>query len=542
MVQGKSFRRSFRFAVGFLAILAWAPFAFAPGVGMAIPLAKIAQQADLIIKAAAISSAPVSDDWFQNYPGFGVYSTRMRVISVVKGSLGSGQIEFHHYGIDRQSRMVSMAMPQLYEFEPGRSYIVFAGSTNQDGVLRQLWKNSTVKSDQGVYLAADETPVGDKEAKDVLNTEFCGMLASSKPKDVLYAIRQLDEMSNPAGRLIKLSDFDRNQALQVISPLLTNPDEQVAGSAIQAIGGSNPYFKDENAIFWLAKAGGRPLPGIGAWESDQNQGAHQYLNQLVEIADGTGSIDLRVMAIRALGRSGQENELNAAVRWAHAPEPRIRAAGTILLADFRGKTVNDLLVASANDPDYQVRKAAARAIGFGQLADVLPVLGKALHDENKDVRSAAALSLVSFHPAQSADILSANINDADYKSVFVNVLAAENAEPYLDALREIIERKLQPPFWSGTIPYADSWNILMKYLQTQRPEILQSSRFARQFDALEKAQIFSSSQPRDLYDFYLKNGMKERAANFREYVRRTAPFDVEQFFKQVDIKYGISKH
>ncbi|MGA2262629.1 MAG: hypothetical protein ABSH28_14490 [Acidobacteriota bacterium] len=53
--------------------------------------------------------------------------------------------------------------------------------------------------------------------------------------------------------------------------------------------------------------------------------------------------------------------------------------------------------------------------------------------------------------------------------------------------------------------------------------------------------MFFSGPPRDLYELYIKNGMKERAASFRAYIRRTALFDMEQFFNQVDAKYGISK-
>jgi hypothetical protein len=78
MFQGKSHSKTIGLLVGFLVILAWAPCAFAPMVAMAIPLAKIAQQADFIIKAKTISTAPASDDWFENHPGFGVYSTRMQ--------------------------------------------------------------------------------------------------------------------------------------------------------------------------------------------------------------------------------------------------------------------------------------------------------------------------------------------------------------------------------------------------------------------------------------------------------------------------------
>jgi tetratricopeptide (TPR) repeat protein len=530
---------SLAIAFVFIANLVFVPRAFAPLIAMAIPLDQIAQQSSVIIKAKAISSSPATDDWFQSYPGYKVYSTRMQVVSIIKGIPGSQQIEFHHYGTDKAVPQTSMEFVQVYEFKQDRSYIVFAANTAQDGVLRQLWKNPTVKSDQGVYLAADDTVVRVGRIADILFTEFTNLLANSVTEDVLYGIRQLDEMSNPLNRLLKLHDFGQSEVLGAISPLMSNGDEQIAKAAIQAIGGSNPYFRDEDAIFWLAKVGGRKLPGIGAWESDQNPGAHEYYRQLEEVADGKGSAELKSMAIRALGRSAHSDLVPAVLRWITSTEPRVREAATILSADFPAESVAGSITTSANDPDPRVRVAAARAIGFGQFADLLSVLAQSLHDESLDVRRAALMSLASFSPQKSRDILRANIDNPEFRSVFVNILASENPEPYLKALGEIIgDKQLFAPV-SGKIPSAESWDILFRYLKTRTTQALQSGKFNPQFEVLEKAQFFDSSNPRDLYEFYLANGMKDRAANFREYIRRTSPFRMEDFFERVDLKYGI---
>ena len=523
----------------FIANLVFAPCAFESAIGLAIPLDQIAEQSNVIIKAKAISSVPATDDWFQGHPGYKVYSTKMQVVSVIKGVLGSLQIEFHHYGIDKAVPQTSMDFVQAYEFTPDRSYIVFSANTVQDGVLRQLWKNPTVKFDQRVYLAADDAAAKGSRIADILYAEFTNMLASPRAEDVLYGIRQLDEMSNPLNRLLKLHDFDHSEVLRAISPLMSNGDEQIAKAAIQAVGGSNPYFKDEDAISWLVKVGGRKLPGVAPWEPDQNPGSQQYYRQLIEVADGKGSVELRAMAIRALGRSGRADLLPSVLSWAHSTEPRIREAATVLMADFLAEDVADPIASSANDPDPQVRIAAAKAIGFGQFADSLPVLSQSLRDTNIKVRHAAALSLASFSPRQSAEILRANIDNPDYKAVFVNILASENPEPYLKMLGEIIEAKQFFLPWSGKLPAADSWDILFGYLKTRATEALQSGKFNPQFEVLEKAQFFDSSEPRDLYDLYLANGMKDRAANFREYIRRSSPFGMEDYFDRVDIKYGI---
>jgi hypothetical protein len=524
--------------VAFWISLAWSTLGFATAL-QTISLDQMAQQSNVIFKAKVISSSPIIDEWFENVPGYKTVSTRMQVISAMKGALGPQFIEFHHYSIDKNATVMSMSMLQVHEFEPNRNYIVFSIIRAQDGVLRQFSKNASM-FEQGVYLAADDAVVRDGKIADVLYFEFTKLLASPNSEDVLYGIRLLDRMSNPLGRLTQLQDFDRTKVLQAISPLMSNREEKVAKAAIQAVGGSNPYFKDDDAISWLAKIGGRTLPGIAPWESDQNPGAHEYYRQLVEIADGTGPIELRALAIRALGRAGVPDLLHAVLRWAHSAEPQIREAATLLLADFPAASINDCILSSLNDTDSRVRKASIRVIGFAQTEDLLPILGQALHDSNNALRGAAALSLASFSPKKSGDILRANIEDSDYKAVFVNILASENAKPYVGMLSDIIQKR-QSILWAGTIPYAESWDILFKYLKTQTSETLQSGQFNNQLEVLEKAEIFSSSPPRDLYQFYLKNGLNDRAAKFREYIRRTSNFDMELYFKRVDAEYGGSK-
>jgi len=231
--------------------------------------------------------------------------------------------------------------------------------------------------------------------------------------------------------------------------------------------------------------GSRPLPGIFPWEIAQNPGARRYCRQLIEIADGRHSVALRVMAIRALGRAEGAEVLDGVLRWSRSAEPQIREAAIILLADFDLKRIKDTLVTAAGDTDPHVRKAAARAIGFGQFDSLLPILDKALHDRNGEVKRAAAESLVSFSAAHSRDISLANINDPDYSLLFIIILASEESVPYIDALCEIINKRKTAGLGGLGEPYA-SWEMLMAYWGSQKEEDLRSDRFNRQFDWSER--------------------------------------------------------
>jgi hypothetical protein len=158
-----------------------------------------------------------------------------------------------------------------------------------------------------------------------------------------------------------------------------------------------------------------------------------------------------------------------------------------------------------------------------------------LKDGDPTVSAAAALSLISFPPAKVDGLLMEHVEDAEFKSVFVNALAESRPEAYLDALAEIIVKRLEPThFWGGQIPSAQSWTILFKFLQDRSAKELASGDLDKYMDALEKARFWSSSEPRDLYAFYVKHKMAERARSFREKCTATFTYDIGYYFDAVD--------
>jgi hypothetical protein len=64
--------------------------------------------------------------------------------------------------------------------------------------------------------------------------------------------------------------------------------------------------------------------------------------------------------------------------------------------------------------------------------------------------------------------------------------------------------------------------------------VVRSGKFDRYLDAMEKVGNYSSSEPCDIYAFYLQRGMTERASKFRQAAKKAIPYDMEYYFKQVD--------
>ncbi len=326
---------------------------------------------------------------------------------------------------------------------------------------------------------------------------------------------------------------------------MANPDSKVAQAAIRLVGSHNPYMRDDMALHWLAAVGSAPVPGYTKGDrSFRNEGGQLYWRDLIGVADGEAPVETRCLAIRALGLVREAPLRRPVERWLSNLDPAIRGSAAILLADFPGSATTKRLVALAEDEAPEVRVCAARAIGFGQSVELADVLAKLLGDEDGTVRRAAAMSLLSFSPKDQAiaRIFRANLDNAEFEPLFLNALARDNPAPYLEALARTVEQKPEPRnFWGGQIPAFTAWEILFRYLEAQPAEEVRSGKFDRYLDAIEKVGRYSSSEPRDIYAFYVQRGMTERAKGFRQAAKAVSPFDLDQFFNQVDANPSLYK-
>lgn len=528
----------------FLAWLAFISSASAYPVANSLPLDELVKEADFICKAEVVSTKPVEDASFEKVPAFQPYATELRLVSVFKGKTDKATIFFHHYGPHAEEAAFNF-MPQYYKFEVGRTYIVFAKTTADKKVLRQLWQNHRSQEDQGVLLAAGNDMYDGRPIKQVFFKELTGLLKSGKQADVVYSLEHLDALSG--GQYDKLKDLDRAAVLEAAKPLLSHADPVIAQQAIRLVGSSNPYFSHDFAAGWLATIGGGDIPGYSPWETGPNLGGKTHWKALAAVADSDAPAATRAMAIRALGRAEVPEVLPLVNRWATDREPAIRQAAAILLADFPGPESQEKLTTLAADPQVAVRIGAAQGIGFGQYKELIPLLGKLVDDPVSKVSATAALSLLSFSLKHNRAELTARVRHPQFRSLFVNALARETPEAYLSDLCEIIHKDLQPKdWWGGRIPWGVSWELLFRYAQEQTKEKPKRGDLDKVFEALEspasgkdgRSRYYSSSEPRDLYALYVQRGLADRAKKFRAACKKGLSYDIDYFFKMVDENPG----
>jgi hypothetical protein len=516
-------------------------------VGPALSIDELARQCDLVVKAQAINSALVRDAAFADLSGagYGVFATRLKVISVLKGDPQLGELTFHHYDKLPGQLGEPPVSPQTYHFTPDQSYILFARKTAEPRVFRTFSFSHTSQPDQGLIRAADSRPVArNTPAKTVIWDELTALAKSADSANVDYAIAHLDRLSSsPWYDHQPKTDFARNDVLDVVCPFLASKDEVVVRAALRAVGRASPYWPDAMPQSWLATVGkGKTLRrGFGTYPANYaNPSALRCRAQLVALAQSSSTADIRALAIRALGRSRANEQDRALVeplrRWTTDAAALVRAAAAVLWSDYPSKEATAALESLAGDKDPAVRADTAHAIGFSQLTELLPIVDRLLADPDESVHRAAALALLSFDPQAAGQILKAHRADRAYSVVFTNALAEEDPAAYRDALVAIVKANPGPETnLPGQIPTYTAWDILMNYVATLDAADLRAGKFDVYLDALETPPNIGSSPYQTLYRFYHERGLRTRMQTFRtKALAQVTGYNLDDYFKQID--------
>ena len=526
----------------------------------------LARTADLICKATVIADRSVIDDSFKPIDGFEVGEAELRVVSIVKGE-AVNVIRFRHYARIFEPMRTDMPPQNLWgsplttllrtaihylrygakdewdsypfnTFDAGRTYLVAATHIAGD-TYREAERSEAFGMNQGVLLAADAKPHRGTTLTEAAWAELLALLKSPREDDALNAIRRLDHMSGgPAWTSPKLRDFERDQALVAIEPLVGSESVAIATAAITVFGMDSPYFEDPGyhdlpVQHWYVGIGKGHITGIGARKRPANPVVADIgATELLQVATDGMTPKLRALAIRALGRRSQAYPAAMVAVWVRDPSVEVRRAAVLASADLPD---TEPIMSASTDGSPELRRTAALAVGFAQDPRLVPLLGKLLHDPAPNVRNAAVVSLLAFAPDQAAPVMKANLA-SDFRPLFVNALASVDPEPYLTMLAEIIEQQGElPSDWKhgGTIPAADSWQILFDYVKSRPAAELTAGKLDHSLDALERMHWHGSGEPSELYALYVSRGLVSRAKQLREATRRS-PLDMDQFFDRID--------
>ena len=489
-------------------------------------LSQTATKADFIFKGIALSSTSASapprqreDSFFGSEDEFADKITKFKVISSIKGSEQGGEVVFRHYE-DLTPPESRRGEPGLaYHFEPGRAYIVMARRTADAAYCQLGPRFADYKADFGVLRCADARPAPAEPLQEIMWRELASLLRGADANDMEYAMRELDQLS---GGLTLFDyrhgiDYQVGAVADLVHNLVNDPDPVVAQTAIAVIGAHSPYMNEENTAAWLSHVGTVPLPGLGAFAFNTNPGGAKYWGELAAVADGKADAITRAYAICALGLVREPALKSNLARWLTDTDVGVRSAAVILLADYPDLATRQRMTALASGSDIEILRATARSLGFGQRKDLADLLSLLLRNGDLQTRQFAAMSLSTL-PVADPTVSKAMKEDLDHPEfgyLFVNALAGQNPQPYLDRLAKIAAGKIDTAhWWGGGDPRGIGWEILFEYIENHPSADIDGAELDGYFDSLETTNIADYTQK--LLAFYKQSGLTERAAKLEQ--------------------------
>lgn len=512
-------------------------------IGPPMSLEELAGKSDVIFQGTVESNKTVNDPELQPEPGYIVQETVFNGVWLTKKADNvmpegtryarpvSGTYTFRHYAATPEGGLSLNAPPQSYNFQAGRTYLVFAKQIPDaaPGACRQIYTYPNAMGDEGVLLAADPAP-DHGLIKDIVWSDLAGLLKSEDAKDVVYAIKHLDAFSGSSqlGHDIRrTSDFQRSEVLAAVHDLMKHADASVVKAAVEVVGSDNPYMTEESAQGWLTTVGSAEMPSYKRGDPHfVNVGGLIYWRELAAVADGKGDDATRALAVRALGLVREPSLESSVKRWLGDKSAAVRGSAALLVADYPTLATFDTIAKLACDLDMQVRISAAYAIGFTQKLEAIPLLVKLNADSNDKVRQAASQSLLAFSPKDPRveKIFRENLANPETRPLVIVALGRQDPAANLDLLIDETAKKADPENWTGgQIPAYTASQLLFDYLKKQPAADLQSGKYDKALDALEIWKPNYAVDPQFVYALELKDGLKDRARKFRAAAEKAEP-------------------
>ncbi|MDR3343482.1 MAG: HEAT repeat domain-containing protein [Treponema sp.] len=321
------------------------------------------------------------------------------------------------------------------------------------------------------------------ENTDYLDDELITLMQNTRNRNILAGVfsffgdRNKEGLEERAIQAIENRDDEANEivfaaidylgkvkAAAAISPLeklLDTEERRFMGSTFKALGRVSGDKGDEVAAYLLDYYTNRN-PG------DENRreiitalgetGSKASVSFLADIAGNNEErVVLRIAAVDALSKIGDDTGLEAILQAVSAADPNIRSTALTALGPFSGNQVDATILESFRDSYYRTRIGAADAAAKRKLTGAVPYLRfRAENDEVPTVKDAAIRSLGAIGNQEALSSLESLFTERKTPDR-VRLLAAEmlinnNADTYADqVIVELDEakRKNQTALYNG---------------------------------------------------------------------------------------------
>ena len=184
----------------------------------------------------------------------------------------------------------------------------------------------------------------------------------------------------------------------------------------------------------------------------------------------------------------------------------------------------------------RVRSGVASAIGVAKDTAAADLLLEMVDDSDLIVRETAVNSLLQLPAAQAAPFWKKLRHHNRYGPLFINALATQNVEPYLNDLVKILNRDVRAErvlnYKLNDVDYK-SWQLLFKYISKKPKATLESNSLSHILETLE----YTHLMPPTLYRFYRTKKMEKRAKSYLGRLRSSLLKIYDKDFKEIDREF-----
>jgi HEAT repeat protein len=342
---------------------------------------------------------------------------------------------------------------------------ILAYSQNTEGLRRETIQYGTEAEIISLIQALTN------ERADYLDDELAALTDTTKNEKILNGVfsffgeRGKSGLEERAIKAVSERDYETNEtvhsaveylgrvkspeAVPVIIGLLDTEEKRFFSTAFRALGrasSGDEELADEAAEFLVDFYTYRD-PG------DDNKkelitaigttGSLKGVSMLTEIASDTNErIPLRVAALDALSKIGDDSGLEAILACVSTNDPNVRSAAVGALGPFSGEEVDKAILDAFRDTYYRTRIAAAQASRERKFAEAVPFLKyRAERDEVPNVKDEAIRALGAIANEEANSVLESLFNERK-NSDRVRIIAAEMVmknEPDKNLSKLIIE-------------------------------------------------------------------------------------------------------
>jgi len=395
---------------------------------------------------------------------------------------------FSHIWADETGEAPQAASPAptaLSAFEKQRLDTLRFGTDTEIASLIQVIKNEKV-----TYMDSELIDVAQKtKNKAILSGIFSFFGESEKSGLEERAIRVIEERDQEANDSIMaavnyIGSVKANAAVDALEDLIVHGDSRFLGNAFRALGRATPEEEADNVAAFLLDYYTDRSPNeetkrdiINALGDTGSKDGVSFLTDLINDAEEKGV--LRMAALDAISKIGDEVSLDAVIEAVSSPDPNVRSSAVAALAPFSGEATENAILEAFRDSYYRTRIGAAQAAGKRRMASAVPYLKyRAENDEVPTVKDEAIKALGAINNDEAMAILdslfSERKNSDRVRIMAADMLLQNNAEVYGSrVLAEMDDAKLknQTPLYNGfirimgTAKAASMENVALRLIQ-----------------------------------------------------------------------------